>query len=54
MSSADAVEPDLAGPAPAADLSSFDWGLPFFVGRRVIIGLENANFGSVPGPADAF
>jgi len=54
MSSADAVEPDLAGPAPAADLSAFDWGLPFFIGRRVVIGLENTSFGSVQGPADAF
>ena len=54
MNSADAVEPELAGPQPAADLTAFDWGLPFFIGRRVVIGLENVTLGSVQGPADAF
>jgi len=54
MNSADAVEPDLAGPQVAAQASSFDWGLPFFIGRRVVIGLEGTTLGSVQGPADAF
>jgi predicted aspartyl protease len=54
MNSADAVEPDLAGPQVAAQASSFDWGLPFFIGRRVVIAFEGTTLGSVQGPADAF
>jgi len=33
-----AVTPNLSG--PAGDSTSFDWGLPFFYGRRVFFGIE--------------
>ena len=36
-----AVLPQLAG--DLSDLSAFDWGLPFFFGRRVYFGIQNTN-----------
>jgi hypothetical protein len=47
-----AVLPTLAGPL---DNTSFDWGLPFFYGRRVFIGIEGATPSSLgAGPLYAF
>jgi len=47
-----AVLPTLAGPL---DNTSFDWGLPFFYGRRVFIGIEGATPSSLGnGPLYAF
>jgi hypothetical protein len=40
FSSALPVLPHLAGDLP--DLTAFDWGLPFFFGRRVYFGIEDA------------
>jgi hypothetical protein len=37
-----------------ADASSFDWGLPFFYGRRVFMGIEGASLGLEKGPFYAF
>jgi hypothetical protein len=54
MLAADSVEPDLAGPASSGALTSFDWGLPFFLGRNVYVALEGVTVGGVQGPADAF
>ncbi len=47
-----AVLPTLSG--PVGDSHSFDWGLPFFYGRRVFIGIEGqaSSFGT--GPYFAF
>jgi hypothetical protein len=47
-----AVLPTLAGPL---DNTSFDWGLPFFYGRQVFIGIEGAAPSSLgAGPLYAF
>jgi hypothetical protein len=46
------VLPTLAGPL---DSNSFDWGLPFFFGRKVFIGIEGAAPSSLgSGPLYAF
>lgn len=46
------VLPTLAGPL---DSNSFDWGLPFFFGRKVFIGIEGATPSSLgSGPLYAF
>jgi hypothetical protein len=46
------VLPTLAG--PMGDTSSFDWGLPFFYGRRVFIGIEGQASSLGTGPFYAF
>jgi hypothetical protein len=46
------VIPTLAG--PFGDSTSFDWGLPFFYGRRVIIGIDGQSSPLGPGPFYAF
>jgi len=51
-STANSVLPFLAGPINNAQ--TFDWGLPFFLGRRVFIGLEGRTAGAVQGPFFAF
>lgn len=42
FSSGNAVFHELGGGLPPALAASFDWGLPFFLGRRVYIGIEGA------------
>lgn len=54
MSARDFVEPDLGGPASSGTPSSFDWGLPFFMGRHVYVGLEATAIANARGPLDAF
>jgi hypothetical protein len=44
------VFPDLAGPHPG----SFDWGLPFFFGRRVAVAVAGATTPNGPGPYVAY
>ena len=46
----DFVFPTLGGPNPAA----FDWGLPFFIGRKVFVALEGHTASSVSGPFWAY
>lgn len=48
--------PNLAGPnsAPNAPSTSFDWGLPFFLGRPVFVLFETKTVGTTTGPAIAF
>ncbi len=46
------VLPTLAG--PLGDATSFDWGLPFFYGRRVFIGIEGQSSSLGTGPLYAF
>jgi hypothetical protein len=47
------VLPDLGGTyGPSSD--SFDWGLPFFYGRRVAVAIENAKTAVGTGPYVAF
>ncbi len=46
------VLPGLSG--PMADTSTFDWGLPFFYGRRVFLGLEGKTSPLGLGPYYAF
>ena len=41
---------DLAGPNP----NSFDWGLPFFFGRNVIVAIDGKSTPSIPGPYWAY
>jgi len=43
---------NLAGPLGL--VRSFDWGLPFFFGRRVFVAIEGANTTGGPGPYVAF
>jgi hypothetical protein len=47
-----AVLPNLAG--SLADPNSFDWGLPFFYGRRVFFGIEGMNPSLATAPFYAF
>lgn len=54
MLAVDTVEPDLAGPANSSTLMTFDWGLPFFLGRHVFVAFEGATIGGSQGPLDAF
>lgn len=51
-SSPNAVFPTLGG--PIADPHAFDWGLPFFYGRRVFIGIEGQASPLGTGPLYAF
>jgi hypothetical protein len=46
------VLPTLTG--PMGDATSFDWGLPFFYGRRVFIGIEGYTTPLGTGPLYAF
>jgi hypothetical protein len=46
------VFPSLAG--PMGDGSSFDWGLPFFYGRRVFMGFDGMTSALGTGPYYAF
>lgn len=50
--SSKAVLPLLAG--PMNDVTSFDWGLPFFYGRRVFLGIEGQASSLGAGPYYAF
>jgi hypothetical protein len=50
--SSKAVLPLLAG--PMNDITSFDWGLPFFYGRRVFLGIEGQSSSLGTGPYYAF
>jgi len=50
--SSKAVFPNLAG--PMGDASSFDWGLPFYYGRRVLMGIEGQTSSLGTGPYYAF
>ena len=51
-SPAKAVLPTLAG--TLGDPRGFDWGLPFFYGRRVFLGIENETSPAGTGPFYAF
>lgn len=50
--SATSVLPTLSG--PIGDARTFDWGLPFFYGRRVFIGIEQQSSPAGTGPFYAF
>jgi hypothetical protein len=51
-SAANTVFPLLAG--TVNDSKTFDWGLPFFLGRRVFVGFEGKATGAVSGTFFAY
>lgn len=61
ISDADVAYPGLAGTIPATSSgagiqadSSFDWGLPFFYGRRIVYALDGAATSAGTGPYIAY
>ena len=46
--------PQLAGTLPAGNAGTFDYGLPFFYGRRVAVAVEGATTKVGTGPYIAF
>ena len=52
FSGGNSVLPTLSG--PVGDAQTFDWGLPFFYGRRVFIGIEQQSSSAGTGPFYAF
>ncbi|MFZ6645151.1 DUF3443 domain-containing protein [Undibacterium sp. TJN25] len=52
----DALSPSVsaASIAGSSDSTTFDWGLPFFFGRRVFVAIENANTPKGVGPYWAY
>jgi hypothetical protein len=47
-----AVLPTLSG--PMGDAQTFDWGLPFYYGRRVFLGIDRQVSAQGTGPFYAF
>ena len=47
-----AVFPTMSGPIGSNNI--FDWGLPFFFGRKVVIGIEGSTSALGTGPLIAF
>ena len=45
---------NIGAPIPADFSTSFDWGLPFYFGRRVYTGFEGEQIGNAIGPLVAF
>jgi hypothetical protein len=48
------VLPELAGALPSGNAGSFDYGLPFFYGRRVAVAVEGSTTTVGTGPYIAF
>jgi Protein of unknown function (DUF3443) len=46
--------PQLAGTLPAGNAGTFDYGLPFFYGKRIAVAVENATTTAGTGPYIAF
>ena len=53
LTDANTTNPHLGGPG-VFDGTSFDWGLPFFLGRPVFVAIEGTSLKGVPGPSVAF
>ena len=46
--------PELAGPIPSTSAQTFDFGLPYFYGRKVYVALENTTAAGTAGPYVAY
>jgi hypothetical protein len=46
--------PELAGPMPSSQSQTFDFGLPYFYGRKVYVAIENTIAGGTAGPYLAY
>ncbi len=46
--------PQLAGTIPAGNVGTFDYGLPFFFGKRVAVAVQGAMTKAGTGPYIAF